>query len=222
MKRTNKISAAHHQERLIMREIIAILRGIAPAEALAIGTVLVDAGISKIEVPLNSPAPFDSIKILAENLGHRALIGAGTVLQPSEVAKIAEIGGKLIVSPNCDAAVIQAARALGLIMLPGVFTATECFTALRAGASGLKFFPANLLRPIGIAALKAVLPKEIPTFAVGGVSIEKNAENNSIAEWVAAGVSGFGIGSALYKPGYRADQVAAHAAKFVAAYDMAM
>jgi 2-dehydro-3-deoxyphosphogalactonate aldolase len=196
-----------------MRELIAILRGLQPQEAEAIGKTLVVSGIAKIEVPLNSPRPFDSIAILADCLGTDAVIGAGTVLSADDVANAAAAGARLIVSPNCDPDVIKASRDRGLTVLPGVFTATECFTALKAGASGLKLFPAFKLGWDGYRALAAVLPQEIPCYAVGGV------EPQDFAEWKAAGVAGFGTGAALYRPSDNAAAVAARAAKIVAAYD---
>jgi len=195
------------------RNIIAILRGLRPGEAVGIGRALVGAGITRIEVPLNSPEPFDSIALLAEALSGRAQIGAGTVLSAEDVEKVAAAGGTLIVSPDCNPAVIEATRAIGLASYPGVATASECFTALRHGANGLKLFPAFLIGTKGLAALRAVLPAGTETWAVGGVGLE------DFADWLAAGVTGFGIGSALYKPGLSADEVRARAEAMVAAYD---
>ena len=212
-----------------MREIIAILRGIKPDEALNIAQTLVDHGITQIEVPLNSPDPLQSIKIMVNALGDKALIGAGTVLEPAQVEEIAAIGGRLIVSPNCDPLVIAAAKNRTMRILPGVFTATECFAAIKAGASGLKFFPASHIGPHGLKALKAVLPKDFPTYAVGGVAAQSSPQaspqaspgNYSLADWFAAGVTGFGIGSGIYQPGFTASDVAARAKIMVAAYDTA-
>ncbi|RMF34271.1 MAG: 2-dehydro-3-deoxy-6-phosphogalactonate aldolase [Alphaproteobacteria bacterium] len=195
------------------RNIIAILRGLRPGEAVGIGRALVGAGITRIEVPLNSPEPFDSIALLAEALSGRAQIGAGTVLSAEDVEKVAAAGGTLIVSPDCNPAVIEATRAIGLASYPGVATASECFTALRHGANGLKLFPAFLIGTKGLAALRAVLPAGTETWAVGGVGLE------DFADWLAAGVTGFGVGSALYKPGLSADEVRARAEAMVAAYD---
>ncbi|MEM7213428.1 MAG: 2-dehydro-3-deoxy-6-phosphogalactonate aldolase [Pseudomonadota bacterium] len=197
------------------RPIIGILRGIQPEEAVAIGRSLIDAGIDRIEVPLNSPDPLDSISRMAEALGDRALIGAGTVLSAGEVRDVHTAGGRLIVSPNCDVEVIEAAKAVGAQSFPGVFTATDCFAALKAGADGLKVFPAFKLGIDGLKALRDVLPRDCPVYAVGGVGQEH------ISDWLAAGATGFGIGGALYKPGATPEQVAERARGFVAAFDAA-
>jgi 2-dehydro-3-deoxyphosphogalactonate aldolase len=195
------------------REIIAILRGIAPPEAEAVTEALIGAGITKIEVPLNSPDPFESIARMVALAGDRAMIGAGTVLHASEVWRLAEAGGRMVVSPDANPEVIAATKAAGMLSYPGVFTATECFAALRAGADGLKVFPAFKLGPDGLKALKAVLPPEAPVYAVGGVGAAE------FAEWRAAGAAGFGIGSALYAPGDGAGTVAERAAALAAAWD---
>jgi 2-dehydro-3-deoxyphosphogalactonate aldolase len=197
------------------RPLIAILRGIAPGEAEAAMEALIAAGIGLIEVPLNSPEPLASIRIMAGGARGQARIGAGTVLTPREVADVAAAGGQLIVSPNRDDAVIRATKAAGLDSFPGVFTATEAFGALAAGADALKFFPAEILGPSGIKALSAVLPKKIPLLAVGGV------DAGNIGQWLKAGVAGFGIGSSLYKPGLDAGEIATRARAMVAAYDAA-
>lgn len=195
------------------RNLIAILRGITPREAPAIGVALVEAGITTIEVPLNSPDPFDSIAGLISALGDQAQIGAGTVLTPEDVARLAEVGGQLAVSPDMNPEVIRATKAAGLASYPGVLTPTECFGALRAGADGLKLFPAALIGPQGLKALRAVLPAGTKTYAVGG------AGPSNFAEWLGAGVTGFGIGTALYTPGMSVDEVTARAVEIVAAYD---
>ena len=197
------------------RPLIAILRGVTPDDAVDICEACIDAGITRIEVPLNSPDPFDSIKQMANVFGHKALIGAGTVLSVEDVGRVAQVGGKLIVSPNCDPRVIAATKAAGLDSWPGVMTPTECFAALKAGADGLKIFPANLIGPSGVGAIRAVLPANTQVFAVGGAGAE------NFGEWVAAGIDGFGIGSSLYKPGRRAAEVRARARDMVTAYDEA-
>ncbi len=198
------------------RNIIAILRGITPDEAPMIAGVLVAAGITKIEVPLNSPDPFLSIQLMTEAFGDKALIGAGTVLTPAQAAQVRDAGGKVIVSPNTDPAVIAATKAAGLLSYPGAMTPTECFTALQAGADGLKMFPGELIGPTGLRAIRAVLPKGTEVLAVGGASA------GNFAAWVAAGADGFGIGSALYKPGDDAATVDEKARAIVAAYDAVM
>ena len=197
------------------RPIIAILRGIRPDEAVPVGQALIDAGIDRIEVPLNSPDPLDSISRLAGAFGQQAQIGAGTVLTPVEVREIHAAGGQLIVSPNFDADVVAETKSLGMQSFPGVFTATECFAALKAGADGLKIFPAFKLGTDGLKALRDVLPKDCPVYAVGGVGVD------DIAAWRAAGANGFGIGGALYKPGATPDEIAGKARAFVAAFDAA-
>lgn len=197
------------------RPIIAILRGLRPTEAAAIGQAVIDAGIDKIEVPMNSPDPLDSIGIMAKEFGDRALIGAGTVLTTKQVDAVAEAGGKLIVSPNCDPEVISHTHKLGLESWPGIFTPTEAFAALKAGATGLKLFPGALAGTEGLAALRAVLPKGTLVYAVGGAGPE------NFGQWIKASADGFGIGSALFKPGMTVSEVADRAAQIVAAYDEA-
>ena len=191
--------------------LIAILRGLTPAEAPAIGDAIVGPGFRLLEVPLNSPEPLQSIALLRARFP-QALVGAGTVLSARQVRDVHAAGGQLIVSPNFDAEVIAEAARLGLVSLPGVMTPTEAFGALAAGATGLKLFPAELASPAVVKALLAVLPKGTPLMPVGGIA------PNNMAEWRAAGAAGFGIGSALYKPGKSADAVREDAQRFVAAW----
>jgi 2-dehydro-3-deoxyphosphogalactonate aldolase len=195
--------------------LVAILRGLTPAEAPAIGAALVDSGFRLIEVPLNSPQPLDSIALLARQCP-QALVGAGTVLTPQQVRDVHAAGGELIVSPHFDAAVVREAVALGLACLPGVATPTEAFAALAAGAHGLKLFPAELITPAVLKALCAVLPRGVPLLPVGGISPA------NMAIYRAAGATGFGIGSALYAPGKAAETVRATARQFVAAHAASM
>lgn len=196
-----------------MRELIAILRGVQPVEVLQIADVLIGAGITQIEVPLNSPDAFESIGRLARAFGQDALIGAGTVLEPEAVARVAQAGGRLIVTPDCNPAVIARAGALGCRCLAGILTPTEAFAALRAGADGLKLFPAGLIGPEGLRAMAAVLPAGTSTYAVGGVAA------GAFDSWRQAGVTGFGLGGALYRPGDAPLDVRRAARGIVAAYD---
>ncbi len=181
--------------------LVAILRGIQPHEAVAVGEALVEAGITILEVPLNSPEPFDSIAKLARAVGDRASVGAGTVLEPEAVDAVFEAGGQIIVSPNCDAAVIRRTRARGMVSLPGCLTPSEAFAALKAGAHAVKLFPGELVTPGVAKAMAAVLPKKTRLLVVGGVSAD------SLKDWRGGPVQGFGIGSSLYKPGISADEV---------------
>lgn len=191
--------------------LIAILRGIMPAEALPIGTALFDAGFRAIEVPLNSPDPLRSIAALADHFGSRALIGAGTVMTPADVSAVRQAGGRLIVMPHADAAVIGAAKAQGMFVAPGVATPTEAFAALAAGADALKLFPGEMITPPVVKALRAVLPKSTRLIPVGGVSAA------TIPAYRAAGATAFGIGSSLYAPGVSPAVVAERAAALIAA-----
>lgn len=185
--------------------LIAILRGVKPDEVLDIARALVREGFGIIEVPLNSPAPFDSIARLVDVLGDAAMIGAGTVTTTDEVERLAAIGARLVLSPHFDAAVVGASRRAGMACVPGVMTPTEAFGALATGASALKFFPMELIDAKGVKALRAVLPKAARVIGVGGI------DEANMRELFAAGCNGFGLGSSLYKPGMSADAVGARA-----------
>lgn len=192
--------------------LVAILRGLRPHEAGPIGHVLEEAGFALIEVPLNSPQPFDSIAILRRQLGPDTLVGAGTVTRAADVQRLKDIGADLVVMPHADTAVIRAAKAAGMLCVPGVATPTEAFAALDAGADALKVFPAELVTPGVMKAMRAVLPGDAALLPVGGITPA------SLAPWRRAGASGFGLGSALYSPGADAATVARHAADFVHAW----
>jgi 2-dehydro-3-deoxyphosphogalactonate aldolase len=192
--------------------LVAILRGLAPDEAVATGRAIVDTGFRMLEVPLNSPRPIDSIARLAAALGDDVLVGAGTVMTPADVDAVATAGGRLAVMPHADTTVIRAAKAAGLLCVPGVATPTEAFAALAAGADGLKLFPAEQFSPAVLKAWRAVLPREVPVLPVGGIA------PGNMAPWVAAGAAGFGIGSALYAPGRTLDDTAQRARAFAQAW----
>ena len=192
--------------------LVAILRGLTHETADDVGDILVDAGFTLIEVPLNSPRPLESIARLARRLEGRALVGAGTVLGVAAVEAVAEVGGTLIVSPNTNTAVIAAAAARGLIPVPGFLTPSEAFAALAAGARALKLFPAEAASPAVLKAVRTVLPAGTAVLPVGGISPA------TLAPWHAAGAAGFGIGSALFRPGVTVEALAERAAAFVAAY----
>ena len=193
--------------------LVAILRGVKPDEVETIAAAIVEAGFGAIEVPLNSPEPLASIARIARRFGDRALIGAGTVLEPREVDDVAEAGARLVVAPNADRTVIERAAKLGLMALPGVATVTEAFEALKAGASGLKLFPGEAIGPEVVRAWRSVLAKETQLYPVGGVTPER------IGPYRRAGANGFGIGSALYKPGASIESVARAARAFVKAWN---
>lgn len=197
----------------LRRNLVAILRGLRPDEAVAVGTEVFEAGIEAIEVPLNSPDPFRSIEALVRALPSQALIGAGTVLNAQQVDRLNDVGGRLLVSPNIDAQVMGRAVGHGMVTMPGVFTPTEAFFALRLGASALKFFPASVLGPGGIAAIRAVLPADATVGVVGGVS------EDDFAAYAKIGVRTFGLGSSLFKPGMTAATVGERAAAAAKAWD---
>jgi 2-dehydro-3-deoxyphosphogalactonate aldolase len=197
----------------VRREIIAILRGVTPAETNSICEVLLGAGITLIEIPLNSPEPLVSIAEAAKAFKGRADIGAGTVLSVEDAEAVKNAGGALIVSPDTNEDVIRRTRALGMASYPGIFSPTEAFRAIRAGATGLKFFPAEVLGPKGIKAMKAVLPKDMPLYAVGG------ANPDNFREYFDAGCAGFGLGSYIFKPGMGLAEIGERARKAVTAYD---
>lgn len=191
--------------------LVAILRGVRPDEVIAIGEALVAAGMHIIEVPLNSPEPFDSIARLTTALGERALVGAGTVLSVAHAQEVARAGGRLVVMPHTDVEVIRAAKSAGLYALPGFATPSEAFAALKAGADALKLFPAEANPPAALKAMRAVLPKTVKILPVGSITPD------NMAAYLAAGADGFGLGSALYKPGADAAQVSVAARAFIAA-----
>lgn len=191
--------------------LVAIIRGVTPVDAEATAAAILDAGIRIIEVPLNSPQPFESIKIIADAFGDRALVGAGTVLGTDDVRRVQHVGGRLIVAPNMSRDVIRATVDAGMVSSPGVFTPTEAFEAIEAGAHALKLFPAEAASPAVVKAQKAVLPRAISLIVVGGVSVD------NVFGWLDAGADGFGLGSGLYKPGQDAAETLAKANAFVAA-----
>jgi 2-dehydro-3-deoxyphosphogalactonate aldolase len=198
------------------RPLVAILRGVKPEEAEGIVSVLIEAGLTAIEIPLNSPDPFRSIGMAVRLAPTGVLVGAGTVLSTDDVDRLHDVGGKLLVAPNVDTQVLARAIAHGMVTMPGVFTPTEALLAARAGASSLKFFPASVLGAAGIAAIRAVLPDGPTIAAVGGVS------DANFAEYIKGGVRAFGLGSSLYKPGMTAADVALRAKATIRAYDLAI
>jgi 2-dehydro-3-deoxyphosphogalactonate aldolase len=199
-----------------MRNLIAILRGIKTDEVESIVEVLLEVGIQKIEIPLNSPKPFDSIERMIQLFEGQGVFGAGTVLHVYEVNQLNGIGAQMVVSPNCDIEVIKATKKAGMLSYPGVMTPSECFVALEAGADALKFFPGELVTPTGLKAMRAVLPLEVECFAVGG------AKPQNFKDWRDAGANGFGLGSAIYKAGDDTRTVSRNAQAVVKAYDKVM
>jgi len=189
--------------------VVAIIRGVMPDEVEGIGEALIGAGIRIVEVPLNSPEPFDSVGRLARRFGDDALIGAGTVLEPEDVARVADVGGRLIVSPNSNVEVIEATVDLGLASSPGFFTPSDAFDALDAGAHALKLFPAEAASPAVLKSIRAVLPSQVPVLVVGGV------KPDNMGPWLQAGANGFGIGGGIYKAGQTPAEVSAQARAFV-------
>ncbi|MCA1542731.1 2-dehydro-3-deoxy-6-phosphogalactonate aldolase [Bradyrhizobium sp. NBAIM32] len=200
----------------MQRPLVAILRGIKPKETEAIVGVLVEAGMTAIEIPLNSPDPIRSIALAVKLAPSGVLIGAGTVLTTADVDRLNDVGGRLMVSPNVDTEVLAHAHQHRMVTMPGVFSPTEALLAARVGASSLKFFPASVLGAAGIAAIRAVLPAGVMIAAVGGVS------DQNFVEYIKGGVTAFGLGSSLYKPGMTATDVAARAEVTIAAYDRAI
>lgn len=190
--------------------LVGIIRGVAPGEAEAIGDAIYEGGIRIIEVPLNSPDPLRSIELLARQLGERVLVGAGTVLDPADVQRIKDVGGRIIVSPDTNVEVIAASAAAGLVASPGYFSPSEAFAAIRAGATALKLFPAEGASPTVLKAQLAVIPKRVPVLAVGGIN------STNMRPWLEAGASGFGLGGGLYKPGQSAAETLDKARAYVA------
>lgn len=199
------------KRRLAQCPLVAIIRGVTPDEAEEIGAAISEAGIVIIEVPLNSPKPLDSIARLARSLGDKALVGAGTVLTAADVARVRDAGGRIIVSPDTNPEVIEAAAKSELVSTPGYFTPSEAFTALRAGAHGLKFFPAECASPAVVKAQRAVIPHNVPLLVVGGV------KPDTMQPWIEAGADGFGLGGGLYRPGQSARETVEKAAAYVRA-----
>ena len=191
--------------------LVAIIRGVTPAEAADIGQALFDSGIRIIEVPLNSPDPFDSIRIIAGLLGERALIGAGTVVDLRDVERVKDAGGRLVVAPNTNSRIISATVAAGLVSMPGFFTPSEAFSAIGCGAHALKLFPAEAASPKVVKSMRAVIPKDVPLLIVGGVTPD------SVSGWLEAGADGFGLGGGLYAPGQSAEETRDKARAYVEA-----
>lgn len=201
-----------YQDALRALPLVPVLRGISPSEALPVVEVLYEAGFRIAEVTLNSPQPFESITALAERFGDRMLIGAGTVTDPDEPAKVRDAGGELVISPHYDRDIVLNALDLGMIVLPGVMSPSECLSAQRDGAHGLKMFPCEAIPPAAVRAVRAVLPPDCVVFAVGGIGA------HNMKPYLEAGASGFGIGSSLYKPGKNVADVRTSAEEIVAGF----
>lgn len=195
--------------------LVAILRGITPDECLPVARALIDAGFSIIEVPLTSPDALTSIRLISQEFGQQALIGAGTVINCEQVRDVQKAGGQLIFSPNCDVAVVRLSKSLGLVSMPGCVTPSEAFDAIHAGADAIKFFPAEMIPPSAIKAMKVVLPSSIPCIAVGGIN------TSNMTDYLASGAAGFGIGSSLYKTGKSVAAVADSANEILTAFQQA-
>lgn len=208
------MSVEQIQQHLDELPLVAILRGVRPEEVVGIASAIYDAGFRAIEVPLNSPEPFDSIRKLAVHFGDKAAVGAGTVLTLEDAMRVRDSGGQLIVSPNMNPKVVSYARENGMYSFPGVMTCTECFAALDAGANALKLFPASVLGFAGLNAIRAVLPRNTHVYVVGGV------DATNLEAWSKAGATGMGLGSCLYRAGDSIDAVAKNAKTIVAAYRM--
>lgn len=205
---------ADFEEAFARCPLVAILRGIVPSEAVAVGEVLVEAGFSLLEVPLNSPEPLETIAILAKRFSSRAVLGAGTVLHVAQVSAVQSAGGRLIVSPNTNTSVIKASIAAGLASLPGYGTVSEAFAAIEAGAHALKLFPAESMTPVALRAQRAVIPPSMPILPVGGINVE------SFKPWMEAGASGFGLGSALYRSKSSLEEIAKAASRMIVGWKM--
>ena len=195
--------------RLTECPLVAIIRGVTPGEVEAIGEAIWQAGIRIIEVPLNSPDPFESIRRLAARMGDRAMVGAGTVLEPAHVNAVKDVGGRIIVSPSTDTEVVAATAAAGMVSCPGYFTPSEAFAAIKAGATGLKLFPAEAASPAVLKAQRAVIPRAVPILVVGGV------KPDGMRAWIEAGADGFGLGSGVYKPGRSPEETGMRARAYV-------
>ena len=209
-RKSHKIKFMDKSKILESKPLVAIIRGVKPEEAVAVAETMYEAGIRIIEVPLNSPDPFTSIKNIVNALGDKMIVGAGTVISKEQVHKLKEVDGQIVVSPNMNPEIIELTKELGMLSYPGVMTVSECFSAIEEGADGLKLFPADVTGMAFIKAVKVVLPKKVPILAVGGV----NTDN--MQAWLANGADGFGLGSSIYKPGMNLDEISERCSKIVA------